>query len=120
MHLTEQAAQSFARQWIDAWNSHDLTAIMSLYASDIQFFSPYIIKLGMNEQGMITDKGDLEKYFERALGVYTDLRFELHEVLVGADSLILYYTSVNDRMAAEMTELDEEGKISLVKAHYNR
>ncbi len=54
MHLTEQAAQSFATQWIDAWNRHDLTAIMELYSNDIRFYSPYIIKLGMNEQGVIT------------------------------------------------------------------
>lgn len=118
MHLTEQAAQSFATQWIDAWNRHDLTAIMELYSNDIRFYSPYIIKLGMNDQGVITRKDELEKYFGKALGIYTDLHFELREVLTGADSVILYYKSVSNRMAAEMMELDESGKISLVKAHY--
>ena len=117
--MTEQAAQSFATQWIDAWNRHDLTAIMKLYSSDIRFYSPYIIKLGMNDQGVITQKDELEKYFGKALSIYTDLHFELREVLTGADSVILYYKSVSNRMAAEMMELDESGKISLVKAHYH-
>lgn len=120
MHLTEESAQSFARQWIDTWNSRDLAAIMELYAREIRFFSPYIIKLGMNDEGCITDKSDLEKYFAKALGVYTDLHFDFHDVLTGANSLILYYESVNNRMAAEMMELDERGKIVLVKAHYNQ
>jgi len=119
MHLTEQVAQSFAAQWIDAWNRHDLTAIMELYSDDIRFYSPYIIKLGMNEQGVITRKDELEGYFGKALGIYTDLHFELREVLTGADSVILYYKSVSNRMAAEMMELDESGQISLVKAHYH-
>ena len=119
MHLTEQAAQSFARQWIDAWNRHDLTAVMALYSEEIRFYSPYIIKLEMNAEGVITDRNELEKYFGKALGIYTDLHFELREVLSGANSVILYYKSVNNRMAAEMMELDDSGKISLVKAHYN-
>lgn len=118
MHLTDKAAQSFGRQWIDAWNSHDLTAIMDLYSDEIRFYSPYIIKLGMNAEGVISDKGELEKYFGKALGIYVDLHFELHEVLAGASSVILYYKSVSNRMAAEMMELNESGKISLVKAHY--
>nr|WP_295928392.1 nuclear transport factor 2 family protein [uncultured Dyadobacter sp.] len=119
MNRTQEDAQSFARQWIEAWNSHDLSAIMSLYAPEIRFYSPYIIKLGMNEEGVITDKTELEKYFSKALDIYTDLHFDLHEVLVGARSLILYYKSVSNRMAAELMELDETGKIVLVNAHYN-
>lgn len=118
MHLTEQAAQSFAEQWIDARNRHDLTAIMALYSNEIRFYSPYIIKLGMNEEGVITRKDELEKYFGKALSIYTDLHFELRQVLTGAGSVILHYKSVSERMAAEMMELDESGKISLVKAHY--
>ncbi|WP_342087559.1 nuclear transport factor 2 family protein [Dyadobacter sp. OTU695] len=119
MHLTDELAKSFAEQWIGAWNRHDLTAIMGLYSEEIRFYSPYIIKLEMNAEGVISEKGELEKYFGKALGIYTDLHFELHEVLTGAGSVILYYKSVGNRMAAEMMELDESGKISLVKAHYN-
>lgn len=92
---------------------------MALYSEDIRFYSPYIIKLEMNAEGMINRKADLEKYFGKALGIYADLHFELHQVLTGADSVILYYKSVNNRMAAELMQLDESGKISLVKAHYN-
>lgn len=119
MHLPDQSAQSFARQWIDAWNSHDLPAIMDLYAEDIRFYSPYIVKLGMNAEGVISNKEELNAYFAKALAIYTDLYFELYEVLTGADSVILYYKSVSNRLAAEMMMLDDSGKISLVKAHYN-
>jgi len=119
MFLTEEEAQSFADHWIAAWNRHDLSAIMELYSEEIRFYSPYIIKLGMSAEGVITSKQELEDYFGKALGIYTDLHFDLHHVLTGAGSVVLYYKSVSNRMAAEMMELDESGKISLVKAHYH-
>jgi ketosteroid isomerase-like protein len=118
--MNEQIAQSFAQEWIAAWNSHDLSRIMSHYSERIQFHSPYIIRLGMNAEGLIDDKPILEAYFKKALDVYQDLHFELHEVLTGAGSLVLYYTSVNGRKAAEFMQLDESGKINLVQAHYNQ
>lgn len=120
MHLNEQTGQSFALQWIGAWNNHDLAAIMALYSEQIRFYSPYIIKLGMNGEGLITDKQELEKYVEKGLQVYPDLHFDLQEVLLGASSVVLYYRSINNRMSAEMMEFDESGKISLVRAHYNQ
>ena len=119
MKMNEELAQSFGLEWIAAWNSRDLPRIMSHYSEHIHFQSPYIIRLGMNEQGIIDDKPTLEAYFKKALDVYQDLHFELHEVLTGAGSLVLFYTSVNGRKAAEFMQLDESGKINLVKAHYN-
>ncbi|TLV03095.1 nuclear transport factor 2 family protein [Dyadobacter luticola] len=119
MKITEEAAHSFAQEWIAAWNSHDLSAIMGHYSDNIQFYSPYIIRLGMNDDGLITDKPTLEAYFARGLNAYPDLHFDLNEILVGIDSVILYYTSVSNRKSGEFMQLDEEGKICLVKAHYN-
>lgn len=35
-------AQAFAREWVKAWNDHDLPAILSHYADDVVFHSPRI------------------------------------------------------------------------------
>ena len=37
---TAQTAQKFAAQWLDAWNGHDIEAILSHYADEIVFLSP--------------------------------------------------------------------------------
>jgi ketosteroid isomerase-like protein len=37
---TAQTAQEFAAKWLDAWNGHDIEAILSHYADDIVFLSP--------------------------------------------------------------------------------
>ena len=42
-----------------------------------------------------------------------------NETLTGADSVVLYYTSVNNKKAAELMQFDQSGKINLVKTHYN-
>ena len=34
--------QEFAKEWIDAWNSHDLDRILAHYAEDIEISTPMI------------------------------------------------------------------------------
>ena len=33
-------AEAFAANWIDAWNRHDIDAILSHYSEDVIFLSP--------------------------------------------------------------------------------
>ena len=39
------AARAFARDWVAAWNSHDLDRILSHYAEDVEFRSPFVVAL---------------------------------------------------------------------------
>ncbi len=112
-------AEAFAKEWVEAWNSRQLDAILSHYADKVQFTSPFIVKLMNEPSGTITGKDKLRPYFEKGLQAYPDLHFELIEVLEGVDSVILYYLSVKNLMAAEVMFFDEKGKISRVVAHYN-
>lgn len=109
----------FSEEWIEAWNSHNIHKIMQHYAEEIEFHSPVIKSLGVNQEGMITNKADLQAYFEKGLAAYPDLFFSLHEVLEGTGSVILYYTSINDKKSAEFMQFDQEGKINFVRAHYS-
>ncbi|HVZ80078.1 MAG TPA: nuclear transport factor 2 family protein [bacterium] len=112
-------AQEFAKDWIKAWNSHDLNAILSHYAEDVQFTSPFIVRLMNEPTGTIHGKDKLKPYFEKGLKAYPDLKFELAEVLEGVSSVTLYYKSVKGLMAAEVMFLNEKGLVQRVVAHYN-
>ncbi|MCA9257095.1 MAG: nuclear transport factor 2 family protein, partial [Phycisphaerales bacterium] len=68
--------------------------------------------------GRLEGKSALRDYWERALAAYPDLRFELIETLVGADSVVLYYRSVNGMIAAEVMRFDTEGQVAEVWANY--
>lgn len=111
--------KQFSNEWIAAWNDHDIEKILSHYSEDIEFYSPIIKQLGTNSEGVIKDKNTLRDYFIKALALYPDLFFNLHEILVGTESLILFYTSVNNKKSAEFMQFDKEGKINFVRAHYN-
>jgi hypothetical protein len=116
--MIEQKAIHFADAWIAAWNSQDLDNIMEHYSDDVEFSSPFIVKLSGESSGNLRSKQDLRLYFQKGLEAYPDLHFELLSVLIGVDSIVLHYRSVNNLMAAEVMYFDKNGKVSRVSAHY--
>lgn len=112
-------ADEFAKDWIRAWNSHQIDAILSHYAENVEFTSPFVVRLLNNASGTIQGLANLRSYFLKGLESYPDLRFELIEVLEGVDSVTLYYHSVKNLMSAEVMVLNEKGKITKVLAHYS-
>ena len=91
---------------------------MSHYSDQVEFYSPVMQQMGVNEAGRITTKADLKDYFEKALQKYYNLNFQLLYVLGGVNSVVLFYRSINNMVTAEYMELDELGKVVKVKAHY--
>ena len=110
----------FAEAWVNAWNSHDLEAILEHYADDIVFYSPFIQKINNDPSGRLQGKEALKAYFAKGLQAYPDLHFELYHVLEGVQSVVLYYKSVNNRLSAEMMVLNDAGKVVEVRAHYKQ
>jgi hypothetical protein len=117
--ITAEQAHDFAKQWINAWNSHDIDAIIEHYADDVEFHSPFIRLLNFNVGGTITNKTELKSYFQKGLTAYPDLQFQLHGVFTGTQSVVLYYTSVNGKLAAEVFELNDAGRASKVLCNYS-
>jgi hypothetical protein len=117
--LTGDAALVLADAWSRAWNTHDLEAILSHYADDVEFVSPFIVKLLDDPSGTVRGKAALGAYFARALATYPDLHFEPIAVLTSVGSLVHYYRSVGGLLAAEVMFVDERGKIARVVAHYD-
>lgn len=116
--MTRDSAEQLAVAWMDAWNGHDLDRILSHYADDVEFTSPFVRRVLGSEEATLRGVEALRDYFGRALTAFPELRFELYQVLVGANSVVLYYRSVRDLFAAETMELDGEGKVRRVLAHY--
>lgn len=116
--LTQGQADQFAREWLESWNSHDLDRIMGHYNEQIEFVSPFVVRLLNDRTGTVRGKEALSDYFSKGLAKYPDLTFHLHKVLPGVRSVTVYYESVNDLMAVETMEFDDGGFIARVLAHY--
>ncbi|HFK5567213.1 nuclear transport factor 2 family protein [Elizabethkingia anophelis] len=111
-------AQQFAKIWIEAWNSHDMNAILSHYSEDIEITTP-MIKMALGEgDGSLKGKEAVADYWRRVLDKMPDLHFELYDVTEGVGSVALYYKSVMDKKAVEVMFFNEEGKVNKMFAHY--
>ena len=117
--LTEAEVRKFADDWIRAWNSHDLEAIMSHYAPEVVLTSPTAAKLLGDSSGTIKCKQAVRSYFERGLQAFPNLTFELLDVMWGISSVVLYYLNQKGTKTAEFMELDANQKVSIVVANYN-
>lgn len=112
-------AQSFAQEWVDSWNSHDLDRIMSHYAEDFQMTSPFIATLMNESTGTLQGKETVRAYWAKALERFPDLHFEIIEVLASVDSITIYYHAVLGKRAAEALFFAGDGRVRRAIAHYN-
>lgn len=105
-------ALNFAQKWIDAFNSHDLARIFALYEDDFTMKSPYIISRMGVESGELRGKEAIRPYWSQSLGPNSTLHFELLDVFVGIDSVVVYYKSRGRNYVAETFTFSENGKVA--------
>ena len=110
-------AERFAADWIDAWNRHDLDAILAHYADDFEMRSPFIVQIAEEPSGVLRGKAAVGAYWTAALQRMPELRFTLIDVFVGVDSLLLHYRGARGP-AAEVFEFGPDGKVIRAAAHY--
>ena len=110
-------ASHFAADWIDAWNRHDLAAILAHYADDFEMRSPYIAQIVGEPSGVLRGKPAVGAYWAAALVRMPDLRFALIDTFVGVDSLLLHYQGARGP-AAEVFEFGPDGLVISAAAHY--
>ena len=116
--VTAEEAAERAATWLADWNAHDLEAILAHYAENVQFSSPFAIRLMGAASGTIVGKAALREYFVAGLNAYPELCFRLRHVCAGVHSFCVVYESVNNLLAAEVFELNEAGEVIRVVAHY--
>ena len=116
--MEEGFARQFAQHWVDAWNAHDLDAILSHYSEDFEMSSPVMVQLQISASGVLKGKTAIRSYWQQALQRWPDLRFELISVCVGVRSVVLHYRGARDRLVAEVFEFNAQCQVSRAMAHY--
>jgi len=117
--LKESEARLFAQKWVEAWNSHDLDAILSHYAPHLVLISPVAAQLLGDPSGMVSGKDCLRRYFERGFTAYPNLKFELLEVMRGVSSVVLHHVNQRGTHTAEFMGLAANQQVVQVVAHYS-
>jgi len=109
---------AFGREWIAAWNSHDLERVLALYAEDSEMTSDKIPALGFDASGTLRGKDRLRAYWGKALGLLPNLHFELIDMFVSPDSVVVFYKNERDARICEYLRLDAAGKIRQGSANH--
>jgi ketosteroid isomerase-like protein len=117
--ISREWAQTFAAEWVDAWNAHDLERVLSHYTDDVELSSPFIVAFTGEPSGMLKGKASTREYWRTALERIPDLRFELLQVLVCVNTITIYYKAVLGKLGAEVLFFNPEGKAYKSLAHYD-
>jgi len=115
--ITKAQADRFGKEWIEAWNSHDLDRILSHYSEDFVMSSPHIAVIAGEPSGVLKGKRAGGDYWRRALSRFPDLRFELLATFAGADSVAIHYNGVRGPVI-EVLFFDAGGLVKRAAAHY--
>lgn len=110
-------AERFAKEWVAAWNSHDLERVLEHYEDDFEMSSPVIVTLMGEPSGKLKGKAAVGAYWAKALKALPGLRFELLAALAGADSVTVYYKG-HRGLSAEVLHFGKDGKVRAAFAHY--
>ena len=104
-----QQPRAFAESWIAAWNHHDLDAVLAHFSEDFEFTSPNIRQIADVPAGRLIGKPSVRTYWQKALACLPDLRFELIDVMVGVDCLIILYKG-HRGFSAEVFTFGDDGR----------
>jgi hypothetical protein len=115
---TQAQVDHFAKEWINAWNAHDLERILSHYADDAQMSSPFIRPFAGTDT--LNGKNALRSYWGAALKKMPNLRFELFASYGGIGSVCIHYQSVMGLQAVEYLRFNPSGHVIEASAHYRK
>jgi ketosteroid isomerase-like protein len=109
---------SLGREWITAWNSHDLERVLALYAEDSEMTSDRIPAFGFGASGTLHGKEKLRAYWGAALEKLPNLHFDLIDTYVSPDSIVVFYQNERGAKICEYLRLNAEGKIRQGSANH--
>ncbi len=99
-------AIAFSRQWVAAWNAHDVEAVLEHFHDDVVFTSPVAAKLLPDTHGVVRGKPALRHYWTVALTRIPDLRVTVEGVYQGIDTVVIAYRNQDDGLVSEVLRFD--------------
>ena len=116
--ISKEWARTFASEWAESWNSHDLDRVLSHYSDDFEMSSPFIVAFSGEASGTLKGKAQVGDYWRIALQRIPDLRFEILETFVCVNSITIYYKAVLGKLATEVLFFNTDKKAYKAFAHY--
>ncbi|MDA2893786.1 nuclear transport factor 2 family protein [Mycolicibacterium sp. BiH015] len=104
-------ADQFAREWVRAWNDHDIEAVLTHFDDAVLFTSPVALKVLPSTGGVVQGKAALREYWTTVLVSVPDLEFAVEGVFGGIDTVVIAYRNQNGGVVSEVLRFNEDGLV---------
>jgi len=113
--------ESIASSWFDAFNRHDLEALLSLYHEEAQHYSPKLKTRQPDTGGWIKGKPALRTWWQDAFDRLPDLHYRAERLTATETRVFMEYTrqvpGEADMQVAEVLEISG-GKIMASRVYH--
>jgi hypothetical protein len=104
--MDDTFARRFASDWLEAWNAHDLDAILGHFSDDVVFTSPLAARIVEGSDGVIRGKVALRSYWSEGLQRNPDLHFEIEGLYCGINTIVIHYRNQSGGLVNEVLTFD--------------
>lgn len=116
--MAYEEVEAHAKDWIAAWNAHDLERIMSHYAQDVVFEAETVKARWHKPDGRLLGIAELRKHFALGLELAPQLKFEFEQVFLAPSGYAVLYRRDNGNRVIDCVTLNGAGKAAKVTAYY--
>jgi hypothetical protein len=110
--------RAYADRLLEAWNAHDLDAVVACYAENVDFAIPAAAE--GREDRRLSGREELREHFARGLELAPNLALTEESLLVGPGGFALLYRREDGHRAIEAVELDGSGLVVRARVYYER
>lgn len=119
--MTENILQSIAFRWFDAFNSHQLEQLLSLYDDEAKHFSPKLKTRKPETNGLVEGKEALREWWKDAFERLPSLHYKVTSLTANNDRVFMEYVrnvaGEEDMLVAEVLEV-KDGKIIASRVYH--
>ncbi len=109
--MTSQKNLSIAHAWFEAFNSHNLEKLLSLYDNEAEHFSPKLKIRHPETNGLVTGKNALRNWWQEAFDRLPTLNYKVTSLTANSDRVFMEYVRTvqneEDMLVAEVLEIKE-------------
>jgi len=110
--MSSEKLQSIAYKWFDAFNSHNLEQLLSLYDDEAQHFSPKLKIRKPETNGLVIGKEAMREWWQDAFDRLPSLKYRVTSLTANHDRIFMEYVrTVNgeeDMLVAEVLEVKDD------------
>jgi hypothetical protein len=116
--MTYDDALAHAKDWIEAWNSHDLERILSHYSKEVVFEVETARARWNKADGKLYGIAELRRHFALGLELAPQLKFQLDQVFLAPSGYAVLYQRENGNRVIDCVTIDDAGHAAKVTAYY--